>query len=261
VIAICTLAQPVDGAARSLVVLGLGGLLSTPSGPGSAADAALQGSRANVYTRARRPVRLWWISTVNGSQRRFTPAYDKVPSRRDPARNRTHHPICDHDPEGARDTAARDDIDLGSEMFKGEHRAKLNSAESRFRKGECRNMANIDRWFLRIAVIYALVAMFLGITMGIREDFTQASTHAHLNLVGWVSMALYALVYRQYPTAAQSRFAMLHFWIANVGTVLLTVGIYTQMADMPSLAFIVISGSFITILGMLIFTVIVYSKV
>ena len=60
-------------------------------------------------------------------------------------------------------------------------------------------MANIDRWFLRIAVIYALVAMFLGITMGIREDFTQASTHAHLNLVGWVSMALYALVYRQYP--------------------------------------------------------------
>jgi hypothetical protein len=63
-------------------------------------------------------------------------------------------------------------------------------------------MANIDRWFLRIAVIYALVAMFLGITMGIREDFTQAPTHAHLNLVGWVSMALYALVYRQYPAAA-----------------------------------------------------------
>ena len=122
-------------------------------------------------------------------------------------------------------------------------------------------MANIDRWFLRIAVIYALVAMFLGITMGIREDFTLASTHAHLNLVGWVSMALYALVYRQYPAAAQSRLAMLHFWIANVGAVLLTVGIYIQMADMPSLAFIVISGSFITILGMLIFTVIVYSKV
>ena len=82
----------------------------------------------------RRPVRLW-ISTVNGSQRRFTPAYDKVPSRRDPARNRTLHPICDHDPEGARDTAARDDIDLGSETFKGEHRAKLNSAESRFVNG------------------------------------------------------------------------------------------------------------------------------
>jgi hypothetical protein len=58
--------------------------------------------------------------------------------RRDPARNRTLHPICDHDPEGARDTAARDDIDLGSETFKGEHRAELNSAESRFVKGRRR---------------------------------------------------------------------------------------------------------------------------
>jgi hypothetical protein len=122
-------------------------------------------------------------------------------------------------------------------------------------------MANIDRWFLRIAVIYALVAMLLGISMGMREDFTQAPTHAHLNLVGWVSMALYALVYRQYPAAAQSRLAMPHFWIANVGAVLLTVGVYTQMAGMPSLAFIVISGSCITILGMLIFAVIVYTKV
>jgi cbb3-type cytochrome oxidase subunit 1 len=122
-------------------------------------------------------------------------------------------------------------------------------------------MANIDRWFLRIAVIYALVAMLLGITMGMREDFTQAPTHAHLNLVGWVSMALYALVYRQYPEAAKSRLALLHFWVANIGAVLLAVGIYTQMAGMPSLVFIVISGSFITILGMLIFAVIIYSKV
>ncbi len=42
---------------------------------------------------------------------------------------------------------------------------------------------------------------------------------------------------------------------------LLTVGIYTQSAGMLSLTFIVISGAVITIVGMLIFTVIVYSKV
>src|SRR5215469_24081 len=37
--------------------------------------------------------------------------------------------------KGLGNTAARDDINLGSETFKGEHRAKLNSAESRFVKG------------------------------------------------------------------------------------------------------------------------------
>ena len=122
-------------------------------------------------------------------------------------------------------------------------------------------MPNIDRWFLRIAVIYALVAMVLGIVMGISEDHTQTPTHAHLNLVGWVSMALYALVYRQYPAAAESRLAIPHFWVANIGAVLLTVGIYTQMVPLPSLAFIVISGSLFTILGMVMFAGIVYSKV
>src|SRR5580700_1332880 len=121
--------------------------------------------------------------------------------------------------------------------------------------GEYRSMVFAHRCYLRSR------GHVSGHHHGNKGDFAQAPTHAHLNLVGWVSMALYALVYRQYPAAAQSRFAMLHFWIANVGAVLLTVGIYTQMADMPSLAFIVISGSFITILGMLIFTVIVYSKV
>ena len=122
-------------------------------------------------------------------------------------------------------------------------------------------MPNIDRWFLRIAVIYALVAMVLGIVMGISEDHTQMPTHAHLNLVGWASMALYALVYRQYPAAGQSRLALAHFWVANIGAVLLTAGVYVLMAGMTSLSFIVISGSLITILGMLIFTAIVYSKV
>lgn len=122
-------------------------------------------------------------------------------------------------------------------------------------------MPNIDRWFLRIAVLYALVSMVLGTVMGISEDHSQMPTHAHLNLVGWVSMALYALVYRQYPAASQSRMARLHFWVANIGALLLCMGIYTQMAGMPSLVFIVISGSLITILGMLIFAGIVYSKV
>ena len=122
-------------------------------------------------------------------------------------------------------------------------------------------MRKIDRWFLRIAVIYAVVGMALGIAMGISEDHSQAPTHAHLNLVGWVSMALYALVYRQYPAAAESRFAIPHFWVANIGAVLLTVGIYTQMVPLPSLAFIVISGSLFTILGMVMFAGIVYSKV
>ncbi len=122
-------------------------------------------------------------------------------------------------------------------------------------------MANIDRWFLRVAVLYALVAMALGIVMGISQDHSQMPTHAHLNLLGWVSMALYALVYRQYPAAAQSRLALGHFWVANAGAALLNLGVYGLMAGTAALEPVATAGALITILGMLIFTGIVYSKV
>ena len=122
-------------------------------------------------------------------------------------------------------------------------------------------MANIDRWFLRVAVIYALLAMLLGIAMGISEDHSQMPTHAHLNLVGWVSMAIYALVYRQWPAAAQSKLALIHFWVANAGAILLNLGVYGLMSGNAALAPVAVAGSLVTISGMLIFAFIVYTKV
>src|ERR1700687_3120049 len=122
-------------------------------------------------------------------------------------------------------------------------------------------MANIDRWFLRIAVIYALDAMLVGITMGISEDHSQMPTHAHLTLVGWVSMALYALIYRQYPAAAQTKLALGQFWVAHAGAILLNVGVSGRMAGSVALEPVAVAGSLVTILGMLIFAGIVYSKV
>ena len=43
--------------------------------------------------------------------------------------------------------------------------------------------------FLKIAAVYFIVAVCLGLVMGIIHDFRFASVHAHLNLLGWVSMA------------------------------------------------------------------------
>ena len=122
-------------------------------------------------------------------------------------------------------------------------------------------MVNIDRWFLRIAVIYALVAMLLGITMGISQDHSQMPTHAHLNLLGWVSMALYALVYRQWPAAGRGKLAMIHFWTANAGALVLNAGVYALMAGNMALEPVAIAGSLLAIAGMLIFAIIVWSKI
>jgi hypothetical protein len=60
----------------------------------------------------------------------------------------------------------------------------------------------IDALFLRLAALYAVLGMSLGIWMGISGDHGQYPTHAHINLLGWVSFALYGLIYRNVPAAA-----------------------------------------------------------
>ena len=50
-------------------------------------------------------------------------------------------------------------------------------------------MKGIDRLFLRIAVVYVLAGMALGIFMAMSDDHSQMPTHAHMNLMGWAPMA------------------------------------------------------------------------
>lgn len=70
--------------------------------------------------------------------------------------------------------------------------------------------------FLRLAVIYVLLGVTLGIVMAASHNFTFRPVHAHLNLLGWASMALFGLWYRSAPAAAETRLAQVHFWLHNI---------------------------------------------
>lgn len=70
--------------------------------------------------------------------------------------------------------------------------------------------------FLRLAVIYILLGVTLGIVMAASHDYTFKPVHAHLNLLGWASMALFGLWYRSAPAAAETRLAKTHFWLHNI---------------------------------------------
>ncbi|KPK04427.1 MAG: cytochrome c oxidase [Betaproteobacteria bacterium SG8_39] len=70
--------------------------------------------------------------------------------------------------------------------------------------------------FLRLAVVYAVLGVTLGIVMAGSHDFTFRPVHAHLNLLGWASMALFGLWYRSAPAAGETRLAKAHFWMHNI---------------------------------------------
>jgi hypothetical protein len=123
-------------------------------------------------------------------------------------------------------------------------------------------MRGIDGLFLRTAVVYVLAGMSLGIFMALSDDHSQMPTHAHMNLLGWASMALYALVYRAWPEAARSPLAPWHFWIANLGTLVVVIGVAGIMAGREeTFGPIAGVGSILSLLGMLLFAAIVYTRV
>jgi hypothetical protein len=74
-------------------------------------------------------------------------------------------------------------------------------------------MNNVSHWFFRLAVLYLCAGVLLGIAMAASHDHSLFPVHAHLNLLGWVTMGIFALFYRLWPEAATTRLAKTHFWI------------------------------------------------
>src|SRR5919107_6222286 len=86
-------------------------------------------------------------------------------------------------------------------------------------------MRDIPFVFLLAAVLCVMTGMSLGIWMGIAQQFQFAPVHAHLNLVGWVTMALFAIYYRLTPQAAQGWLPRIHAAVAIPGVLVMVGGI------------------------------------
>jgi hypothetical protein len=71
-------------------------------------------------------------------------------------------------------------------------------------------------WF-RVAIVYFVAAVALGIVMGASGDHSLIAVHAHLNLLGWVSTALFALIGMAHPSITEGPLATAQFWLHNIG--------------------------------------------
>lgn len=113
-------------------------------------------------------------------------------------------------------------------------------------------MQRVGTWFFTVAALCATVGMAWGIQMAATQDHLLSPAHAHLNLVGWVTMGLFGLYYRYTPTAA-GRLAWVHFILAFAGVLLMVPGI--ALAILGQTEALAIAGTFLTIASMVIFVV------
>jgi heme/copper-type cytochrome/quinol oxidase subunit 1 len=110
-------------------------------------------------------------------------------------------------------------------------------------------------WFFCSAAAYVAAGMAFGIYMAISGDHTLSPVHGHLNLVGWVTMAIFGLFYHLVPHAAETRLARAHFAVATIGLWLMVPGIALAIRGATE-AFAAL-GSLFSLASMLIFLFVV----
>jgi hypothetical protein len=108
------------------------------------------------------------------------------------------------------------------------------------------------------AVLFVLAGMVWGIQMAISEDHSAFPAHAHLNLLGWVSLFVFGFYYRTNPVLDQSRAALIQVWIWITGTVVLAIGVALVRTGYQSADPIPAFGSFVVLASMLVFAWLVY---
>lgn len=116
--------------------------------------------------------------------------------------------------------------------------------------------------FFKIAVVYFVIAILLGLLMGILQDFSLTSVHAHLNLLGWVSMVLFGAIYHFYPDASKNGLAVSHFWLHNLGLPAMQGSFLAMvLTGNESLTILTIIGSLAVVLGGILFAINVFKHV
>lgn len=112
-------------------------------------------------------------------------------------------------------------------------------------------MKGMGLLFFASGAIYVAAGMLWGIHMGMTQDFTLAPAHAHLNLVGFVTMSLMGLFYHLTPRAAASILSRVHFGLATLGVWTMVPGI--ALAETGQGLALAIVGSLLTVSAMAVF--------
>lgn len=114
-------------------------------------------------------------------------------------------------------------------------------------------MSRISTAFFGAAVLYALAGMVLGMIMGASNDHTLAPVHAHINLLGWASLAIMGAFYGLAGDSAPAKLAWTNFTVSNLGNLMSLPMVALVVQGKPPILPLLIGGEVLIVLGMALF--------
>jgi len=119
-------------------------------------------------------------------------------------------------------------------------------------------MPRVSAAFFIMGALLLLGGMVLGEYMGAHNDFTLAPLHAHINLLGWVTLALFGTFYALTKDTYSPTLAWTNFLFSSVGVLSMTPVLHLVLTtpDGPT-KYGALAGATggIALLGLLIFLI------
>jgi len=117
-------------------------------------------------------------------------------------------------------------------------------------------MPRVSAAFFLTGGLCVLAGMLWGIHMGASEDMATMPAHAHLNLLGWVTMALYGTFYALTAKTLSKRLAWTNYVLSLVGVAVLIPSLALFLIGRnPALIPVMGAGEILSVLALLVFLV------
>ncbi len=119
---------------------------------------------------------------------------------------------------------------------------------------------NLGIALVKIASLYMMIGLGMGLFMAISKDFVLASVHAHVTLLGWATMAITGIVYAVFPQCGETRLSALHFWMHNIGLPVMMVSLALYSYGHTGAEKVIGVGSILVLFALAAFTVNVFLR-
>lgn len=113
-------------------------------------------------------------------------------------------------------------------------------------------MPVVSHMFFRAGILFLIVGVGLGLIMSMSQVHDVVGAHAHINLLGWVTSALFGGYYALNPAKADDMLPKVHFWVFTAGVVIMSAGLYLLLKGNEGMVPLVAGGSLLTAAGVLI---------
>jgi cbb3-type cytochrome oxidase subunit 1 len=120
-------------------------------------------------------------------------------------------------------------------------------------------MPAISHLFFRAGILFLIAGIGIGLAMSITQNHDVIGAHAHINLLGWVTSAIFGGYYALNPAKAEGLLPRLHFWIYTAGVFVMSISLYLLLKGNAGVEPLVAVSSLVVAAGVLLAAWIIFS--